>query len=182
MKILTLLLTSALLFTACDDKPTDEKAQFTESTYTLEDTKGQSYTVKKVGPKVTVVGHEDKVVIFDIFATWCPGCKVIAPHLGNLQKKYPKKLLVLGITIEHNISDEALDAFSKDHHASYPISNSEDNNILAQRLAYDMRQPRSFPIPLIIMYDTKGNYFRHYIGPAAEEIIDRDILSAAGKE
>jgi thiol-disulfide isomerase/thioredoxin len=183
MKFFALLLTSMLFFTACEDQQqATDGDQFTEHTFNLQDTKGTTYVVKKIGPKVTVVGHEDKVVIFDIFATWCPGCKVIAPHLGNLQKKYPKDLLVLGITIERNIDNAKLDAFSKEHNANYPISNSEDNNILAQRLAYDMRQPRSFPIPLIIMYDTKGSYFRHYIGPAAEEIIDRDIRSARGKK
>ncbi len=183
MKFFLFLLTSMLLFTACEKKQeAGNDAQFTEHTYNLQDTQGNSYVVKKVGPKVTVVGHEDKVVIFDIFATWCPGCKVIAPHLGNLQKKYPQNLLVLGITIERNINNAKLDAFSKEHGANYPISNSEENNILAQRLAYDMRQPRSFPIPLIIMYDTQGNYFRHYIGPAAEEIIDRDIQSAQGNQ
>ena len=171
-----------LLFTACEDKQTDQEASLTKHTYTLKDTKGIEYVVNKVGTNISIEGHEGKVIVFDLFATWCPGCKVVAPHLSNLQKKHKEKLLVIGITVQHNISNEALDAFAKDHHANYPLSNSSDNNILAQRLAYDMRQPRSFPIPLMIMYDTKGEYFRHYIGPVAEEIMDRDVLSAQGKK
>ena len=170
-----------LLFTACEDKQTDEAASLTKHTYTLEDTKGVSYVVNKVGQNITIEGHEGKTIIFDLFATWCPGCKVVAPHLSNMQKKYQDKVLVIGISVQNNVSNETLDAFAKEHHANYPLSNSEDNNILAQRLAYDMRQPRSFPIPLMIMYDKKGDYFRHYIGPVAEEIMDRDILSSQGK-
>ena len=182
MKIFTLLLTTVLLFTACEEKQTPEEAAQSTHTYNLKDTKGNVYVINKVGPDITIVGHEDKVVVFDIFATWCPGCKVVAPHLSNLQAKYKDKLLVIGVSIQANQTNEALDAFAKEHAANYPLSNAEDNYLLAQRLAYDMRQPRSFPIPLIIMYDTKGKYFRHYIGPVAEEIMDRDVLSAQGKK
>lgn len=170
-----------LLFSACEDKQTAEEVAATKHTYTLKDTKGVEYVVNKVGQNISIVGHEGKVIVFDLFATWCPGCKVVAPHLSELQAKHKEKLLVIGITVQNNVTNATLDAFAKDHHANYPLSNAPDNYILAQRLAYDMRQPRSFPIPLMIMYDTKGEYFRHYIGPVAQEIMDRDVLSAQGK-
>jgi thiol-disulfide isomerase/thioredoxin len=183
MKILTLLMASVLLFSACESKPDNDPAsQPSIHSYSLKDTKGKTYEVKRTGTEISVVGHENKVIIFDIFATWCPGCKVIAPHLGNLQKKYPGNVLIIGLTIEREISNAQLDAFSAEHGASYPISNTKDNQLLAQRLAYDVRQPRSFGIPLVVMYGKNKKYFRHYLGPVAEEIMDRDIQSALGKK
>ena len=182
MKIFLSLLLSMFLFTACEKDESATASTGTVHNFTLTDTKGIDYVIKKVGETITVKGHEGKVIIFDIFATWCPGCKVVAPHLSNLQAKYKKDLLVIGITIERNISNEKLDAFSAEHNAHYPISNVEENMMFAQRLAYDMKQPRSFPIPLVIMYGSNTKYFTHYIGPAAEEMMDRDIRSALGKK
>ncbi len=182
MRFYALITAITLLFSACSDSNDDTASQLEVKEYLLEDSKLTPYHVKKQGNKVTIDEHKGKVILIDIFATWCPACKVIAPHLSNLQKKYPDKLLVMGLSIEPNKEHSFFDAFAKAHNAIYPISNAADNMVLAQRIATDLRQPRSFPIPLIVMYDTEGNYFRHYTGAVPEEIIDRDIASALGQK
>lgn len=180
MRFLALLIFISLFFTACDKQDSSVDSQLPVHTFTLEDGALKQYTVTKQGHHVTIKAFPNRVIIFDIFATWCPACNVIAPHLANLQAKYKDKVIVMGLSTEQNKPHSYYDVFAKKHHTNYPISNAQDNFMLMNRIATDLRQPRQFPIPLIVMYDTKGNYFRHYTGAVPEEMIDRDIQTALG--
>ncbi|KIM10390.1 MAG: hypothetical protein KU37_10660 [Sulfuricurvum sp. PC08-66] len=177
---LSTLLLSALFLTSCSDKP-QENSEIPSVKFTLEDTTQKEYTVHKQGRTITIDEAKGKVLIFDIFATWCPSCKVIAPHLGHIQEKYGDSVQVLGILIEEGKPHSYAIEFAQKYGATYPISNSEDNRELAGRIAADMRQPRSFPIPLVVMYDQKGEYFRHYVGAVPEEMIERDVATLLGQ-
>ena len=181
MRFLPFLLALLFIFSACDKNSSDDTTLPTHS-FSLEDSALKHYTVIKQGRNITIKEYPERVIIFDIFATWCPACNVIAPHLENLQQKYKDKLLVVGLSTEQNKPHSYYDAFSKKHHTTYPISNAEDNFMLINRIATDLRQPRQFPIPLIVMYDPKGRYFRHYVGAVPEEMIERDIQTALGKK
>ena len=181
MRFSALVLSLTLLFTACSDSQT-ETSEIPVTTYELETASTKIYKLLKQGGNLKIEGHQGKVILIDIFATWCPACKVISPHLSNLHQKYPKELLVIGVLIEKNKEHDYVNTYAKKYDAQYPISNCEANFNLASRIAADLRQPRSFPIPLMVLYDTKGNYFRHYTGAVPEEIIDRDIQSALGKK
>ncbi len=44
--------------------------------------------------------EEGKVVIVDIWATWCPPCMKSIPHLIELQSRFPDELRIVGITDE----------------------------------------------------------------------------------
>lgn len=45
----------------------------------------------------------DKLVIIDVYATWCKPCSVIAPILDKLSEEYSEKVLIG----KYNIEDEA---------------------------------------------------------------------------
>lgn len=173
----TLLL---LLFTGCEENKKTAQT-ISEASFTLEDASLAHYTVIKKGRNVTIKEAPKKVILFDIFATWCPSCKVVAPHLSNIQKTYGDDVLVMGIMIEDNKPHSYSQAFAKEYGVTYPISNARDNRILAARIAADMRQPRSFPIPLLVMYDQNGEYYRHYVGAVPEEMIARDVENLLAK-
>ena len=151
--------------------------------YILNSVTGESVTVIKEGTRFYIPDFPNKLVLFDFFTTWCPSCRSVAPHLANIQKKYPKELLVLGVLIEENKSDEELIKFKKRYKADYMISNStsSDTNYanfkLSNSVASLLRQPRSFPIPLLVMFKN-GEYFTHYVGAVPEEMIESDIKEA----
>lgn len=44
----------------------------------------------------------DKLVIIDVYATWCKPCSVIAPILDKLSEEYSEKVLIG----KYNIEDE----------------------------------------------------------------------------
>ncbi|MHA2611588.1 MAG: TlpA family protein disulfide reductase [bacterium JZ-2024 1] len=61
--------------------------------FTLKDLQGKEV-------KLSQVVKENKVVIVDFFATWCPPCRRGADHLNRLQQKYSEgdlKVLIIDI-------------------------------------------------------------------------------------
>ena len=160
-----------------------EKNLISKTEFHLKTVENGNYTVVKEGSNFTVQNIDSTLVLFDFFTTWCPACRSVSPHLANIQAKYPKEMLVLGILIEEDKSDKEILAFKKKYKADYPIANStgKESNYANFKLSNDiaalLRQPRSFPIPLLVMFKN-GEYFTHYIGAVPEEMIESDIKEA----
>jgi len=183
--LLALSIIISLTFLGCSsNSQEDEDNMVATNIFQLTATDGTEYNVSKSigsnGATFTVVGQEDKLVMFDIFATWCPPCRAEAPHLSHLQKLYNKEFLIIGITIEDGISNQDLNAFKKKYGAEYAIVNSPDNARLYTAIASATKVGQRFPIPLMVMYN-KGEYFKHYVGQTPEEMIESDIKKALGK-
>jgi thiol-disulfide isomerase/thioredoxin len=52
--------------------------------------------------------YEGKVVIFDVWGTWCPPCREEIPSFVKLQKKFADKgLKIIGLTYERGLSEAA---------------------------------------------------------------------------
>jgi len=171
-----------LLFLGCSSSDTgeDENSMVASNDFHLVSTNGVEYNVTKSGPNFTVKGHEGKVIMFDIFATWCPPCRAEAPNLSDLQNKYKNDFLIIGVTIEDGISNTDLDAFKKKYGANYAIVNSKDNERLYRAVASATKVGQRFPIPFMVMYKD-GQYITHYVGQTPEEMIESDIKKALGK-
>ncbi len=176
---MTLALSMILLLGGCGDSSQNDSLLSTSS-YELVDLEKNIYNVSKTGKEFKVQGLEDKVVIFDIFATWCPPCRASAPNLAALQKNYKDEVKVIGVLIEEDKSDAYVQRFIDTYGADYTISNAEDNKALSRALGTSTGIGQGFPIPLMVMY-YKGKYINHYIGVIPEEMIESDIKRALGK-
>ena len=55
---------------------------------------------------------QGKPVVVDVFATWCPGCKNIAPTLSQLKQEYSDKVnfVVLDVTDQAKLQETAINA------------------------------------------------------------------------
>ncbi len=168
-----------LILGGCGDSSQNDSLVSTSS-YELIDLKQNVYNVMKTGKEFRVQGIEDKVIIFDIFATWCPPCRASAPNLASLQKNYQDKVKVIGILVEEEKTNAYVQRFVDTYGADYVISNSEDNKALSRALGSATGIGQGFPIPLMVMY-YKGKYINHYIGVVPEEMIESDIKRALGK-
>lgn len=59
--------------------------------------------------------REKKVVVLEFWATWCGPCRTSIPHLTELQKKYRKDLVIIGVTKrDPNNSLEKVEAFVRE--------------------------------------------------------------------
>jgi len=174
------LLSVAILFQACSDKQ-DKDAEannmLSSNEFVLTSTDNKQYVVKKEANGFVVEGIEGKVVIFDIFATWCPPCQASATHLTSLQGKYKDNLVIIAITIEENISNAKLKEFKKEYGAKYTIVNSDRNRPLVNEIANALELGKRFPIPIMALY-LDGKLINHYIGEVQEEFVESDIKRA----
>jgi len=172
---------SALLFQACSNEKEEDVAQnlVSSNEYVLTGLDNKQYIVKKEGNGFVLEGAKGKVVMFDIFATWCPPCRAEATHLSALAKKYKGKLVVIGSTIENNLNNEKLLEFRKAYNANYTLVNSSVNHKLNDAIVKELKLGERYPIPTMVLYKD-GKYINHYVGATEEEFIDSDIKRALG--
>lgn len=176
------LLSVAILFQGCGNQDNNEEANnmLSSNEFILTSTNNTQYVVKKENQGFVVENTKGKVIIFDIFATWCPPCQASAKHLTSLQEKYKNDLVIIGITIEDNIANAKLEEFKKTYNANYTIVNSDRNRPLVNEIATALKLGERFPIPLMALYKD-GKLITHYVGEVQEEFVESDIKRALGK-
>ncbi|MDD2789079.1 MAG: TlpA disulfide reductase family protein [Sulfurimonas sp.] len=180
--ILSLILVSSIFLQGCNDKSDDSSANAANSMvagneYVLTDTDLKQIVVKKQGDGYLVEGAENKIVIFDIFATWCPPCQESAATISALQAKYKDKIVVVGLTIEDKISNDDLVKFKTTYKANYSLANSDQNRRLIDELAKSLELGERFPIPVMAIYKD-AKLINHYLGAVEEEFVESDIKKA----
>jgi len=182
----SILLSSIILlltFSACsnDEQNTQNiNNMVSKNEYVLTSTNAKQYVVTKEANGFVLENAKGKVVIFDIFATWCPPCRASASHLSSLQNKYKNDLIIIGITIEDNIANEKLTEFSNKYDATYTLVNSATNRKLADDIVKELGLGERYPIPTMAMYKD-GKLINHFVGMVEEEFIESDIKKALGK-
>ena len=134
----------------------------------LQTLQGSSIAITKTNKGLKLDSHDNKVVLLNFFATWCPPCKAEIPHLNSLQEVHGENLAVIGIALEEKSAQE-LQAFKEYYAINYTITHGESNYLLAELLG-DVQT-----IPYMVLYDKDGNYATHYVGAVPEEMIDADI-------
>ncbi len=181
ISLLSTFLIISLLFTSCSkEKKEDANSMLSTNEFVLTSLAKKQYIVKKSADGFSVDGAEGKVILLDIFATWCPPCQAEASHLTSLQKKYKDSLLILGITVENNIADSKLKQFRSSYSAEYTLVNSNENSRIIDAVATKLKLGHNFGIPLMVIYKD-GKFINFYQGATEEEFIESDIKKALGK-
>ncbi len=181
--ILSIIFLSALLFQGCssENKKVEEaNSMIAKNEFILTSTDKKQYIITKEGEGFVLEGAKGKVIIIDIFATWCPPCKAAASHLSSLQEKYKDDLVIIGVTIEDDVTDAKLKEFKTQYNANYVLVNSSVNRRLVNEVAAALKVGDRFPIPLMALYKD-GKLINHYVGAVEEEFIDSDIKKALHK-
>ena len=180
--ILTLLFLLSFVFQACSKEETSEAntIMVNKNEFVLTALDNKQYILKKEVDGYSLEGAEGKVVIVDIFATWCPPCRATAPHLASLRKKFPNDLVVIGVTIEEALPNQKLADFRSKYGADYPLVNSSQNRRLVNSMATFLKLGNNFPIPIMAIYKD-GKLIKHYLGLVEEEFVESDIRRALGQ-
>jgi cytochrome c biogenesis protein CcmG/thiol:disulfide interchange protein DsbE len=102
----------------------ENKVADTTSNVTTAKTNGLApgFTLKLTnGKDIKLSDHKGKIVIIDFWATWCPPCRRGIPDLIDIQKKYSKDVVVIGISLDTETIDEVI-PFIKKFKINYPIA------------------------------------------------------------
>ncbi|MBY0490532.1 MAG: TlpA family protein disulfide reductase [Gemmatimonadaceae bacterium] len=98
-----------------------------------------------------------RVVLINVWATWCPPCRAEMPALRQLADAYAAdSVVVLGFSVDRGPA-AAVDAFLRDRHITYPVAIVSDGVIAA--LGGVQGYPTSF------LLDRQGVIRHTVIGP-----------------
>ena len=115
---------------------------------------GKDLTLKRVEGGFVIKGEEDKILMFDIFGTFCPPCQKEAPDLTKFQIDNLNDFTIVGLTHFENVTNEyVVENFAKKYNAFYFISNNiKTNDRLSAQILEDIKYERleSVPIKMVL--------------------------------
>ncbi len=184
LKYATVSLVALTLFFGGCSSENEKKEQHTAPTNIISlspiEDANSSIEVLKTKEGFVLKSDPEKILVFDIYATWCAPCRAESEVLANIQKKFKKDVRVIGLSIEEGISDDKLAAYKQKYHADYTLTNSTNNQKLIDAIAANLQIGQRFPIPLVAVYKD-GKLVNYYAGATEEEFIESDIKQALGK-
>lgn len=131
------------------------------------------FTLKNTaGDDVKLSSFRGKVVIVDVWATWCGYCVREIPDIIKFQEEVTEKKMpvqVLGLSIDRNKQD-AKD-FEKERKLNYPVVFTEQKNI--EKLGEVVGVPTKFLI------DKKGVVVDSFTGPMSKEMMMKWVAKYA---
>jgi peroxiredoxin len=74
------------------------------------------------GREISLAEYQGKVVLINLWATWCPSCVRETPRLVRLAERYQADgLVVLGVNTTFQDDREKITSFVRDYNISYPV-------------------------------------------------------------
>ena len=85
------------------------------------------------GDSVSLAAHRGKVVLLNVWATWCHPCRDEIPELQALHEKYAARgLELVGVSVDTESADSAIRAFMRDFRMTYPVWRDPGERVSAQ--------------------------------------------------
>ena len=110
------------------------------------------------GKAFTLADLKDKVLVLDLWATWCGPCRSSTPELVNLQKEFgPRGLEVIGLDIDpESDTPEDVKAFADEFKINYKLAFAE------REVATSLMRGGNIPQTLVVGRD--GRIVEHLVG------------------
>ncbi|MCY2968145.1 MAG: TlpA disulfide reductase family protein, partial [Planctomycetota bacterium] len=120
------------------------------------------------GKKVSKAEFAGKVMIVDIWGTWCPPCRAEIPHFVELDKEFKEKgLQIVGLNREQTKDDEAAVKLVKDFNeqqgVTYPCA------LITEEIMGQVPEFQGFPTTLFI--DRAGKVRLKVVGARGPEFL-----------
>ena len=111
--------------------------------------KAPAFTVRNLkGNRVQLADHKGKVVILNLWATWCGPCRMEMPGMENLYRRYRSEgLEILAVSLDKGSSDK-VQVFTDEYRLSFPVLLDSDGQV--------ERQYHAHTIPTTFVIDKKG--------------------------
>ena len=111
--------------------------------------KAPAFTVRSLkGHRVQLADHKGKVVILNLWATWCGPCRVEMPGMENLYRRYRSQgLEILAVSLDKG-STEKVQKFADEYQLSFPILLDTDGQVESRY--------HTLTIPTTFVIDKRG--------------------------
>lgn len=183
--ILSSIVVIGIFFQGCNhsnkNSVSNENGMIASSQYNLKGLDNKTYTIVKQGSQFTLKNTKAKLVIFDLFATWCPPCRAEASRLAQIQQEYPESIKIIGLSVQKDITPQKLQFFRKNFGANYTLLYSNFNQQLTAQIASTLQNVgRNFPIPIMAIYK-HGVLVKYFVGAAPQEMITTTLNKLLAK-
>ena len=112
------------------------------------------------GDSVSLAAQKGKVVLLNVWATWCHPCREEIPELQQLHQRYQSRgLELIGVSVDAAGNDAGIQAFAKEFRMTYPIWRDPDERISTQFLILG--------VPATFVVDRQGVLRWRKMGPVA---------------
>ena len=192
--LLVLLCAFALVFLGCSKNESEsyslgEYAPFKDGEeISLKSVSGASVSLVRTDKSFVLKGS-DKIVMLDIFGTFCAPCKAEAPHLMDYQLNHDDFMLIGLITFEQISDKDVIEKFIKPFNAYYFIANEGEKNerLISQVLAdIDYDSALSLPFKVVLkggkyellsdnLGERGGKEALYYLGAVSSELVAKDL-------
>lgn len=134
------------------------------------------------GKKFKFAGLQGKVILVDVWATWCGPCREQTPQLAALQQKYRERgLAVVGLSLDEKSDQKLVLDFMKQAGVNYPIVYASEK-MSGAFLDGTEDETGSAPIPQLFVISKEGRVVEHLIGSdprhsiaRLEEVITKEL-------
>jgi len=123
------------------------------------------------GRDISLAAWKGKVVIVNVWATWCAPCRREMPALAALQDKYRDQVRVLGL-LQDNVTTDFAREFARSVRVTYPIARSTFD--------LERRFPTVLALPMTFVIDRAGHLTSMYAGEIDPAQLEREVLRLLG--
>lgn len=131
------------------------------------------------GTRANLSEQRGKVLVLDMYATWCEPCRQSIPHLIGLHERYEAKgLSLVGLNVGGPDDRVKVAGFAAEVHISYPLG-FPDKSLTDLFLSDDKSIPQTF------VFNREGRLIKRYIGydqsmpGQLEELIKSELVSGS---
>jgi thiol-disulfide isomerase/thioredoxin len=118
------------------------------------------------GGSVRLADYKGKVILLNIWATWCGPCQTEIPELVASYEEYKDRgVVVLGVSLDD--TPEMLRAYAPTKKITYPMLLMQDD--------VDQAYGPFFGVPVTIFIGRDGIISRKHLGPVSKEQVDQEI-------
>jgi peroxiredoxin len=118
------------------------------------------------GAEVRLADYKGKVILLNVWATWCGPCELEIPELIEAYSKYKDKgVVVLGLSLDDPA--ETLRAYAPKKNMNYPLLLWDDK--------FDDAYGPIVGVPITFFIGRDGTISRRHFGPVTKERIDQEI-------
>lgn len=129
------------------------------------------------GKTIKLADYAGKVVIVNLWATWCGPCRIEIPHMIEIAKEYQGRVEIIGLTNEDPVADaDKVRDFVREQQINYTIGWTTQEFALGLMLG-NIRN--SIPQSFVITRD--GRIFKRFIGfnPQQTPVLMREAVEHA---
>jgi len=117
-------------------------------------------SVSLAGDSVSLAGMRGKVVLLNVWATWCHPCRAEIPELRAIHETYKARgLELVGVSVDHGGADDDVRQFMTEFQMAYSIWRDPDERVLSQFLVVG--------VPATFLIDRNGILRWRHTGPIA---------------